>query len=198
MMKKNINLLSPDRYYHLFNRGINKESIFKTENNNNYFLQILFQHSKSVADVYCYSLLQNHFHILIKTKTEDEIRNNFTEEKYLIKKSELLISKQFSNLFNAYAQAFNKMYNRTGGLFEEPFRRKEILSDEQLTETILYIHLNPLKHKLQFNYMEYKFSSFQSILQNSNPNMNAQKVIQWFGNKQDYIKAHELKSIKFL
>ncbi len=196
-MKKNIDLLSPDRYYHIFNRGINKERIFKTENNNQYFLQKLFQHSHPVADVFCYGLLINHFHILLKTKSEAEIRNNFSEEKYLGKKTELLISKQFSNLFNGYAQAFNKMYKRTGGLFEEPFRRKEIMSDKQLTETILYIHLNPLKHKLQENYMEYKFSSFRTILQNSNPNINSQKIIEWFGSKQDYINAHEMKSIKF-
>lgn len=196
-MKKNIALLSPDRYYHVYNRSINQESLFKSENNYNYFLLKLYQYLDPVAKIYCYCLLQNHFHFLIKTKNEIEISSNFSDEKYLNKPCEFIISKQFSNFFNGYAQAFNKMYKRTGGLFEEPFRRKEIISDEQLTETILYIHLNPLKHKLKRDYREYPYSSYNSILQNSDSYIEIQKVIQWFGNKQEYIKIHEMKSVKY-
>jgi len=37
------------------------------------------------------------------------------------------ISQQFSNLFNAYTKAFNKMHNRKGSLFIPNFKRKEIM-----------------------------------------------------------------------
>jgi putative transposase len=40
-----------------------------------------------------------------------------------------LASQQFSNLFNAYSKAYNKMYHWKGSLFIPYFRRKLIDSD---------------------------------------------------------------------
>ena len=55
-------------------------------------------------------------------------------------------SKQFSNLFNAYTKAFNKRYNRTGTLFERPFKRILIENESYLKYLVYYIHHNPVKH----------------------------------------------------
>jgi REP element-mobilizing transposase RayT len=195
MNKVNTGPIFPDRYYHIFNRGINEESIFKNENNYFYFLNKLNQYVNPIGTIHAYCLLSNHFHFLLKTKTELEIRNNFNKEKYLNKQIEFIISKQFSNFFNGYSQAINKMFERTGGLFETPFRRKEITSNEYLTQTILYIHLNPIKHQLNIDYKNYLFSSYKSIINSSTIDNN--KVIEWFGNKNDFIQNHELFSERY-
>src|SRR5690606_42159960 len=59
----------------------------------------LEKHVAPVADIYAYCLLNNHFHLLIKTKYVE---------------NESLLSRSFSNFFNAYSKAINKSYNRSG------------------------------------------------------------------------------------
>lgn len=115
----------------------------------------------SVVNIYAYCLLQNHFHILVEIKSEKEIRLIFPH-KNTIEVSKI-ISQQFSNMFNSYTQAINKHYGRTGKLFELPFRRKFINTHEQLINTILYIHNNPLKHGITVNAENYRYSSLFSI-----------------------------------
>lgn len=115
----------------------------------------------SVVNIYAYCLLQNHFHILVKIKSEKEIRLMFPH-KDTIEVSKI-ISQQFSNMFNSYTQAINKHYGRTGKLFELPFRRKLISSHEQLINTIHYIHNNPVKHGIIMNSGNYRYSSLFTI-----------------------------------
>jgi len=98
-------------FYHIYNRGNNSEVIFKEEENFLYFLILLKKHISPIAEIYAYCLLNNHFHLLIKIK---ENENN-----------EIKYEQSFSNIFNAYAKAYNKKYNRTGKLFEERFKRKK-------------------------------------------------------------------------
>uniref|UniRef100_A0AAU6WP63 Transposase n=1 Tax=Chryseobacterium endophyticum TaxID=1854762 RepID=A0AAU6WP63_9FLAO len=74
-----------------------------------------------------------------------------------------IISQQFSNTFNSYTQAINKHFGRTGKLFELPFRRKLITSEDQLVNTIRYIHNNPLKHAITQNVEGYRYSSLFKI-----------------------------------
>jgi putative transposase len=57
-------------------------------------------------------------------------------------------SQCFSNLFNAYARAFNQAYERSGSLFQRPFGRVPVTSDVYLSHLVLYIHHNPQKHGL--------------------------------------------------
>jgi putative transposase len=44
----------------------------------------------------------------------------------------------------AYAMYINKKYQRTGALFEGPFKAKHVTSDRYLKYLFAYIHLNPI------------------------------------------------------
>jgi REP element-mobilizing transposase RayT len=105
--------LLPAACYHIYNRGNNKETLFKESKNYNYFLSLWKKYIEPVAETYCYNLLPNHFHFFIRTRTTRLYSNN-TE----ILKSENY-SKAFADLFNAYAKAINNQYNRSGSLFQE-------------------------------------------------------------------------------
>ena len=70
---KNVIPLLPDTYYHIYNRGINGETIFKQERNYSYFLHKYNKYISPIADTFAYCLLKNHFHFLIRIKSESEI-----------------------------------------------------------------------------------------------------------------------------
>mgnify|MGYP002626416640 CR=1 FL=1 len=50
--------------------------------------------------------------------------------------------------FNIYTKAFNKMYQRSGTLFQGRFKVRRVDSDPYLLHLCRYIHANPIKDGL--------------------------------------------------
>ena len=184
-MKNNIFPLSPDNFYHIYNRGINGGQLFFNHQNYLYFLKLIGEKIKPLAEIHSYCLLQNHFHLLVKIKDANTIREAFPQKENL--EVQIIISQQFSNTFNSYSQAINKCFGRTGKLFELPFRRKEITSEKQLINTILYINKNPAKHKVTLDVFSYRYSSIKEIINNDVKLVEINEVIELFNDKQNFI-----------
>ncbi|VAW26606.1 hypothetical protein MNBD_BACTEROID06-1301 [hydrothermal vent metagenome] len=76
-------------FYHIYNRGINSETLFKEARNYSYFLDKYNQYLSPVVNTLAYCLLGNHFHLLILVKEQSEnptgttIINNLTALKFL-------------------------------------------------------------------------------------------------------------------
>jgi REP element-mobilizing transposase RayT len=157
-MKKLI-ALEPGRYYHVYNRGNNRENIFLEERNYHYFLGLYLKYIEPVADTFAYCLLRNHFHLLIRAKTHRQNENHQT-----IELTPREIQQQFSNLFNSYAKAINKAYNRSGSLFQKRFGRIEVTSNRYFLALISYIHFNPQKHRFAEDFRDYPYSSYRTLL----------------------------------
>ena len=187
-MKKNTSPLQCNTFYHIYNRGINKENIFKEEKNYDFFLEKYIKYIQPVAATYAYTLLKNHFHFLILTRSEEEVRNSYSLKKAYSTGD--LISKKFSHLFNSYAQAINKSFKRTGGLFETPFRRIAVNNDHYLTQLIYYIHFNAQKHDFVNDFTIYNHSSYPIYLNNKTTFLARSSGIEWFGNKEFFINQH--------
>lgn len=180
-MKKHVYPLQCDHLYHIYNRGINGCQLFFNHLNYLDFLKLMKEKVGLVADFYSYCLMKNHFHFLVKIKSEQEILRNFPDKNLEIEK---IISQQFSNAFNSYTQAINKQSGRTGKLFELRFRRKLITTEDQLRNSILYINSNPKKHGLDTDLTDYPFSSAEKILMRSQA--NSEEIIEMFGNLENY------------
>ena len=60
-------------YYHIYNRGNNKTDIFKSKVDYLHFLSLIQKYVLLVADIYCYALMKNHFHFLVRIKESAEI-----------------------------------------------------------------------------------------------------------------------------
>lgn len=195
-MKTNTEPLLADSFYHVYNRGINGEDIFKEERNYQFFLNKYAQFVTPVAHTYSYCLLKNHFHLLIRTKSESEIREYYKGlgSKYEGKTIWWLISNAFASLFKSYAQAINIANSRTGGLFEEPFRRIVIDSDAYYSELIFYIHHNPQKHRFVVDFRDYIYSSYHSHLSDLPTLLMREEVLSWFGGKKNFELSHVQKS----
>ena len=104
--------LAFDKYYHIYNRGINSANLFRENANYEHFLRLYSEHIEPVAETFAWVLMKNHFHFLVRILASDEI--DFIKPKgekknivYPVKKK-YNPTQQFGNLFNAYAKAFNK------------------------------------------------------------------------------------------
>jgi putative transposase len=60
-------------YYHIYNRGVNRENIFIEERNYDLFLKLYEKHLSPVTDLFAYCMLRNHFHLSVRVKSEEEI-----------------------------------------------------------------------------------------------------------------------------
>src|SRR5215211_7432633 len=99
-------------------------------------------------------------------------------------------SRQFSNFFNAYAKTINKAYGRTGSLFQHPFGRVPITTDQQFWNVIAYIHQNPQKHGFVNDFRDWKYSSYGVILGEKPTVIKRNEVTNWFGTKDNYLSLH--------
>jgi putative transposase len=175
-------------YFHIYNRGINGEDIFKEQRNYYYFLQQYNLYCSDVFETFAYALLKNHFHLLVYVK-ENVLVPKHNGEGMI----QLNASKQLSHFFNSYAQAINKANNRTGTLFESPFERILVEDDNYLRALIYYCHFNAQKHEFVKGFKDWEFSSYHTILNNNNSFIASQKVLDWFGGVAAFEKAHEGK-----
>lgn len=160
--------------YHVYNRSINKELLYRSEENYRYFMQKFNQYLDSKVDVLAYCLMPTHFHFFIRTVEESAV-----------------IEKAFKNLFIAYAKAFNVTYGRTGSIFQAKYKKDPIADDFHFTNVIAYIHLNPVKAGLCKKQDDWKFSSYNAILGHANTKVKRDEVIEWFGSKKNFIDFHE-------
>ena len=62
-----------DTYYHIYNRGVNRENIFIEERNYAHFLNLFAKHIEPIADLFAYCMLRNHFHMMVRVKSKEEI-----------------------------------------------------------------------------------------------------------------------------
>ena len=178
-------------FYHIYNRGNNSEKIFFSEENYAYFLKLLTKYIFPVADIYAYCLFNNHFHILVRIKEKNEIEINKLKFSTVEKPKEVSASRQFSHFLNAYSQAVNKKYARTGSLFEKRFERKRISDDHYLRQVILYINTNPLKHNLVEKPKDYKWSSYNSHISNAKTKLKRKEVIELFDDVENFVLCHK-------
>ncbi|TAE51691.1 MAG: hypothetical protein EAZ89_09770 [Bacteroidetes bacterium] len=177
-------------YYHVYNRGINGGNIFFEARNYPFFLQKYAYYLSPVVDTYAYCLLGNHFHLLIRVKEEWTLphRSDFAEKG--LHDVNNVVSKRFSDFFNAYVKSINKAYNRTGGLLDTPFRRLRVDHPAYFQRLIHYIHANPQKHGFVEDYRDYPYSSYYSHLSNQPTRLAREAVLGWFGSAGAYRDFH--------
>lgn len=193
MDKATIPLIT-DNIYHIFNRGNNGEKIFYEKRNYDYFLKKFEEYLNNYIELYSYCLLPNHFHLLIKVISEtaviDSKPDRFGKPVRFNSPKVQAISKAFSNFFNCYSKSINKQQSRYGNLFQRPFKRKYIDSGTYLIRNVYYIHQNPVHHGYCNKIDEYPWSSYNEILSDKESFLNKDEVLNWFGNREDFIEIH--------
>jgi putative transposase len=143
-------VLLEGEFYHVYNRGADKRVLFRDDTDSQRFIKLLylsnsvesinvrnilrknsepytFERGAPLVSIGAYCLMPNHFHLLLTPCVEGGI------------------TMFMQKLGTGYSMYFNKRYNRTGTLFEGPFKAKWVDDDVYLKYLYAYIHLNPLK-----------------------------------------------------
>jgi REP element-mobilizing transposase RayT len=146
----------PNEFYHVYNRGNNKQLVFIEEENYIFFANKIQKELKGFAELVAYCLMPNHYHLLIYTNGKIDNKNNSS------------LNRKLGTLQSSYTRAFNLRFNRTGSLFQSKMKSKILNKNEhQLRTCFHYIHQNPLKAKLVNRMEEWQFSSYNAYLNHS-------------------------------
>ena len=168
-----------DEWFHCYNRGIDKRTVFESEDDSERFLRLLYLANSNedihladlsarteeimgnprktpLVSIGAYCLMPNHYHLLLK-ETNDGGITRFMQK-----------------LGTAYVMYFNTKNDRTGNLFMKPFRSRHIGNDRYFQHVVNYIHCNPAERietgwkkgivrnmgKLEHELLAYRYSSF--------------------------------------
>jgi len=193
LFMRNFEPIQFNAYYHVFNRGINSQTIFTEPGNYQHFLYLCQKHLDILCTTWAWCLMPNHFHMLVKVKSINEILTGYKAKHKKLK--EPIVIKEphqyFSNLCNAYAKAFNKRNERHGSLFERPFKRIRAFDKEYLKQLVLYIHGNPVHHGFTNDILDYPWSSYITLLDQRSKNPTVKMVYELFGSRSEFINMHK-------
>lgn len=207
MPRKNINKPYVENgYYHLYNRGNNKQPIFFEEKNYKYFLFLLKSYLSPISEleyfdqknddlikykhknyfnnlkVLAFCLMPNHFHLLVKQTFKKTIADFM------------------QSIQTNYVMYINKKYNRCGTLFQSTYRGILLEHQQQVLLISRYIHLNPANlnpQRFQFahywsNYEDYPFSSCAWYKKRLNCSwFNSSEILDFFYNKSFLTKNYK-------
>lgn len=192
--------LIPGHYYHIFNRGNNRENIFSNPGNYVFFLQKLGRYILPYLKIYAYCLLPNHFHLLVQVRDEETVINTLTklpkfskgmsEHKPLDLDINSLLEERFQRFFASYALAYNRQQNRTGSLFQKRFKRIRIHENSDFIKVMHYIHNNPIHHGFCRSYDDWRYSSYKTMLTERQTRVERSAVLEWFGSAEDFLEFH--------
>ena len=144
----------PDTFYHVYNRGHNRDLLFSDDEDYEFFLWLLercygpvqikakdgrlFPWFGDQVTLHAFCLMPNHFHLLLHQG--EDVGS---------------LSKSMQSLATTYSMYFNKKYKRRGSIFESVFKASPILNESYLQHITRYVHLNPKDFK-NWSYSSYR------------------------------------------
>jgi len=180
----------PQTFYHIFDRANGDELLFKSDENYDFFLKKLKEYLSPYFVFYTYCLLPNHSHIVVRTKSIEELKKNELDiEKELFHKKCL---QTCSNFLNSYAKSYNKYYSRKGSLFIERMKRVKLNAEQDIINAIFYVHKNPVHHGYVKELSDWCNCSYNSIISEREDEFaQPQSVLEIFGGKKEFKRVHE-------
>jgi len=129
---------------HVVQRGHNREACFFAEEDYLFYLNWLKEGiQKYQCELHAYALMTNHVHLLITPGKTDSI------------------TRLMQSLGRRYAQYVNRIYKRSGSVWEDRFKASLIQAEEYLLTCYRYIELNPVRADMVGDPSEYRWSSYR-------------------------------------
>lgn len=148
------------------NRGNARQAVFRSQDNYEAFIKLL---EESIGlwniRVHAFSLLPNHYHLLIETPLAN-------------------LARVMRHINGVYTQWFNHRWKREGHLFRGRYKAILVEEDAYLVELVRYIHLNPVEAKLVRKPEEHPWSSHRCYLGGKPWDwLTTDRILSYFGKR---------------
>lgn len=190
MASRNV-VFANNEFYHVVNRGVEKRIVFLDKRDCRRFVETLDYYrfknpptrfsfrkrpiasrkkiaSPPIVEVVSFCLMPNHFHLLLKQKSNNGL------------------SVFLSKVSNSYTKYFNTKHKRVGPLFQGSFKAVRIEDDNQLLHVSRYIHLNPLIDYIVKDLKNFPFSSYGEFLGLKDGFCQKDYILDHFKSPKDY------------
>ena len=136
-------LTLPDYPHHVIQRGNNRQNIFSTAANFEFFLALLEAQSRQFeVAVHAYVLMSNHFHLMATPLADSQG-----------------LPRMMQAVGRSYVRYFNDLTNRSGTLWEGRYRSTLIQANRYCLACQVYIDLNPVRAGIASKAADYRWSS---------------------------------------
>lgn len=203
--KNSLKVYVENGYYHIYNRGVEKRTIFQDEQDYKTFLVYLKyalsappkpeeykktftlqgspfkgvprlpKNFQNKIQLLAFCLMPNHFHLLLKQTDKDSL-------KYFM-----------LSLITRYSMYFNKKYNRVGSLFQGIYKAALVNNEEYLLHLSRYIHLNPSEYAKNISNTYSSYGDYLGL--RHTPWLKPDLVLNQFNNRvgTDFKKVNNYK-----
>lgn len=174
-MSRPLRVEYPGAWYHVINRGRRKEEIYSSKKDYEEFKRTIKEAiEKFNLEVHAYSLMPNHYHLLIRTPEGN-------------------LSRIMRHIDGVYTQRYNKNNRKDGSLFKGRYKSIIVGGESYLLELIKYIHMNPVKAEIVKNPESHKWTSHREYLGKENEKwLKKELILNYFGkNRQKAIKQFD-------
>lgn len=149
-----------NQLYHIYNRGNQKQEIFRSRENYLYFVEKLRIHLLPRCDLLAWCLMPNHFHLMVNTTPESIA---------IIDKPNLPIqslSEGIRLMLTSYTKGFNNAFRLSGSLFQQKTKSKMLTGENPNypLSVFYYVHQNPMTAGLVNKMEDWEFSSFNEYI----------------------------------
>ena len=162
--------LQKNIFYHVYNRGYNKQTLFFSEKDYTRFYAYL----KKFTDMYlsievkCHCILPNHFHFIL---LETGLPENETGLDSDDPDKAVYLSIFMRKLQVSYSMYFNSQYGDSvkkglkSPVFEGRFKAKEVLDEAYLAQLVTYVEHNAVKHEIVERIEDWPYTSHNQSLE---------------------------------
>lgn len=176
-MPRRPRLAIPGIAWHIIQRGNNRSVCFYADEDYRRYLDTLYEMAiKFKCAIHAYVLMTNHVHLLLTPERED---------------SAALLMK---HLGQRYVQYINRVYRRSGTLWEGRFRSCLAQDDSYVLSCYRYIELNPVRANMVSHPGDYVWSSYQANAEGKTnklitPHMQFLRLGSGYSERQQYYRS---------
>ena len=144
-MSRPLRIEYPGAMYHVMNRGNQRQDVFRKKADCETFIEKLEYFSELFhVKIYCYVLMNNHFHLLLCTQ-------------------EANLGRFMQSFLTSFTITLNRRNQKSGHLFQGRYKAQLVENHEYVSKLSRYIHLNPVRIK---KYKDNTIEENRNILQN--------------------------------
>lgn len=170
-MPRKARVESKTKIYHVMSRALNKQILFDDEKDYLKFLHIVKSTKSEIDfDLYGYCIMSNHYHLLIKDKSNK-------------------LSAIMNKINSRYANYYNLKNARAGYVFNDRYHSETVENVKYFLTCLRYIHQNPIKAGICNKTYEYKFSSIHAYRRDKG------KYLDLVNTKKEYLQASEEEKV---